>query len=121
MIGFKARLEVYLPRSYSKRINIKMADADIQCTVADTVNDITITAKDGNISLNIPRTYGFNFSARLSDGKINTPFSEKLSSPVSDKDLIQGIIGTGDNSNDKPINNVNLETQDGSITVNWIN
>jgi hypothetical protein len=121
MIGFKARLEVYLPKSYSKKVGIKTSDGNIECSIADPVNDIVLTAEDGNISLNIPRNYVFNFTARISDGKLNTPFSEKLASPVSDKDLIQGVIGMENNSNNMPIHNINLTTKDGSILINWIN
>lgn len=116
-IGFKARLELYIPESYSEKINIKSEDCNVNCDISNAIRDITILAKDGNIDLSLPATYIFNFSALLSDGKLNTPFSDKLSKSTSDKNLVQGIIG--DVGNGSPQRNVSLAIYDGAIRVKW--
>jgi DUF4097 and DUF4098 domain-containing protein YvlB len=100
-------------------VNAKTSDGGIRCTVTENTGDISLVSKDGNVILDLPRNLMFRFSARTSDGRLSTPFSDKLFSPINDKKLIEGIIG-GDNI---PENSpgINLRTNDGSITVNWLN
>lgn len=101
------------------KTDIKSSSGSVHCTAGEKAGDISITASSGSITLNIPRSMGFNYSSRTSSGGLHTPFSDKLFSPVSDKNMVQGVIeGTDDSENQKP-RNISLKTSSGSIRVNW--
>jgi DUF4097 and DUF4098 domain-containing protein YvlB len=102
-------------------VTVNARDANTQCAMTETAGDISLTSSDGNITLDIPRNLAFHFSAHVSDGRLITPFSERLVSPYNDKKLIQGDIGiTNSLDNTVPVN-INITTTDGSVKVNWIN
>jgi len=66
------------------------------------------------VEVYIPRHPLLGFSVETSSGRISTPFDERLSSPVSDRRLVQGTVGEG-----SPGNSINIRTSSGSISVNW--
>jgi hypothetical protein len=102
-------------------VTVNAKDANTECAVTETTGDISLTSSDGNITLDIPRNLAFHFNARISDGRLSTPFSERLVRPYTDKKLIQGDIGiTNSLDNTVPVN-INIKTTDGSVKVNWIN
>jgi DUF4097 and DUF4098 domain-containing protein YvlB len=95
----------------------KASSGAIKCVVAENARDVSLTTSSGRVTLDMPKDFVFNFSARTSSGRLSTPFSEKLFSPVSDRNLVQGIIGNETASNDTP--NVNIRTSSGAIKINW--
>jgi DUF4097 and DUF4098 domain-containing protein YvlB len=95
----------------------KASSGSIKCMVAENAGDVSLTTSSGRVTLDIPRDFVFNFSSRTSSGRLSTPFSENLFSPVSDRNLVQGIIGNETASDDTP--NVNIRTSSGSIRINW--
>ena len=112
--------------SSSGRIEIKQttgsltantSSGNINCSITENAGDVSITTSSGSVILAIPENFAFNFLSRTSSGRLRTPFSDKLSSPLTDRDSVQGIIG----ENTKEPKNINIRTNSGSITVNWIN
>jgi DUF4097 and DUF4098 domain-containing protein YvlB len=97
-------------------INIKTSSGSVRCTITENARDILIATSSGRVFLNIPRSSSFNFSSRSSTGRLRTPFNDMLSSPLSDRNLFRGTIGTGDISENQSIN---ITTSSGSINVDW--
>jgi DUF4097 and DUF4098 domain-containing protein YvlB len=95
-------------------VNIRTKSGTIRCTAGENTGDITLVSSSGNVHVTIPENFSSNFSSRTSSGRLSTPFPEKLFSPISDKKLVQGIIGEGN-----PAKNINIRTSSGSIMVNW--
>jgi hypothetical protein len=95
----------------------KASSGDIKCVVTENAGDISLTTSSGRVILGVPENFVFNFSSRTSSGGLSTPFSEKLFSPFSDRNLVQGIIGNETTSTDIP--NVNIRTSSGAIKINW--
>ncbi|MDR1230353.1 MAG: DUF4097 domain-containing protein [Spirochaetaceae bacterium] len=100
-------------------VTAETTSGNIRCAVTETAGDIALTASSGGITLELPRNHHFNFSARTSAGHISTPFSDKLFSPLSDRHLVQGVIGNETASNNNP--DINIRTKAGSIKIDWVN
>jgi hypothetical protein len=113
---FGCRIEVYLPLSYRNTINVNTSGGSISCTVGTQVRHISLNTTSGNIRLALPRDLNLNFSSRTTYGMLSTPFSDRLLSPVSDRNSTQGFIGT---SGSAEIATVNIRTSGGSIRVAW--
>jgi lia operon protein LiaG len=105
--------------SANGRVNAKTSDGSIRCTVKDNVGNISLISRDGNVQLNLPEDLVFRFSARTSDGRLSTPFADRLFSPLNDRKLAEGVVGGDDISEDSP--RISITTKDGSIKVNWLN
>ena len=99
---------------------IKSSSGNIHCITNENAKDIKITTSSGSVILDIPKNFSFNFSSRSSSGSLNTPFSDKLFSPVSDKNYIQGVIDRNNTSENQITNNISIRTSSGSIRANWI-
>jgi DUF4097 and DUF4098 domain-containing protein YvlB len=97
------------------------SSGSVYCLAGEGEKNITITTSSGNVVLDIPRNFVFNFSSRSSSGSLKTPFPDKLFNPVSDKDHIQGVIGNDNSSKNQINNNISIKTNSGSIKVNWSN
>jgi DUF4097 and DUF4098 domain-containing protein YvlB len=102
-------------KGVTEAVTVKTTSGAIHCTVTGTVGDISLTAASGSVTLAIPRNRGFRFSSRTSSGSLTTPFSDNLSSPLSDRHTAQGLVGASDASG-----TVNINTSSGSIRVNWL-
>jgi hypothetical protein len=100
-------------------INAKTSNGNIRCAVMNNAGNISLVSKDGNVQLDLPRYLIFKFSARTSDGRLTTPFSNRLFNPINDRKLTEGVIG-GDNISENGTR-INITTGDGSIKVNWLN
>ena len=101
-------------------VDLNSSSGSIRCTASETAGDITINTTSGNVTLKLPENFLFNFSSRSSSGRITTPFQDKLLSPVSDRNQIQGTIGNaGAGANN--YRNVTIRTASGSIQVSWAN
>jgi len=88
----------------------------ITCSFNEITGDIKLSSTSGRVELVIPQNSIFSFSARKTSGRLSTPFSDKLSIPVSDRGLTQGIIGDG-----TPKNNIDIRTTSGAIDIGWRN
>jgi hypothetical protein len=100
-------------------VSVKSSSGGVRCTTAENAGDISITTSSGNVVLNIPKDFMFNFFSRSSSGSLRTPFPEKLFIPVSDRGSVQGVIGSGNTSENQNLKNVNIKTSSGSISVEW--
>jgi len=98
-------------------VNAKTSSGKINCTVNENAGDITLYTSSGAVRLYLPRNISCNFSSRTSSGRLTTPFSDRLSIPVNDRNLTQGIIRNNDGSNN--ISKVDITTSSGSINVEW--
>lgn len=94
-------------------VKAETASGGIQCTVAETIKDISLWASSGKITLNIPRNSSFNFTSKTSGGNLSTPFHEKF--PARRQKISPGTVG--DKHSD---NNINVKTSSGAIKVKWI-
>ncbi len=103
--------------SVNGNIKAETLNAKITCSTAEVLGDITLTTNNGSIDLDIPRGLFFQFSARTINGHVRTSFDDNLSRPVNDDHLYYGIVGPENNPNIK----IDLETSNGSISVDWIN
>ncbi len=103
--------------SVNGNIRAETSNAKITCSTAEVLGDITLITNNGSIDLDIPRDLFFQFSARTINGRVRTSFDNNLSRPVNDDHLYRGIIGPENNPNMK----IDLETSNGSISVDWIN
>jgi hypothetical protein len=99
---------------------LETSSGSIHCLTTENARDLKITTSSGGVILDIPRNSNFNFSSRSSSGRLNTPFSDKLFTLVSDRNNIQGIIDGNNVSKDQITNNISIRTSSGSIRVNWI-
>jgi DUF4097 and DUF4098 domain-containing protein YvlB len=99
-------------------VNAKTTSGSISCAVVENSGDVLLSSSSGNVTLNIPRSFVFNFSSRTSSGSLRTPFSDKLFSPVNDRSITQGVIGSNNDSENIPT--VNIRTSSGSIKIDWI-
>jgi hypothetical protein len=106
--------------SISGAVTAKASSGNIDCTIAENTGDITIISSSGGVSLKIPIDLAFNFSSKTSSGNLQTPFSDKLFIPISDKKSIQGIINGDNTFENQNLGNINIETRSGSIRINWI-
>jgi hypothetical protein len=98
-------------------ISLKSTDGNISFTITNEFENISIVSRDGKVRLDLPRNSVFKFSARTRDGRLSTPFADRLSNPVNDRRLTEGIVGNGN----IPVNkSVSINTSDGSISVNWL-
>jgi len=104
----------------SGSLNAVSTSGSIHCVATENSRDVAITTSSGNVILDIPRNFSFNFSSRSSSGNLRTPFSDKLFSPVSDRNHIQGVIDNNNTSENQITNNISIKTSSGSIRVNWI-
>jgi DUF4097 and DUF4098 domain-containing protein YvlB len=100
-------------------VNAKTSDGNIRCTVINNVGNISLITRDGKVQLDLPKDLMFRFSARTRDGRLSTPFADRLYSPKNDRRLVEGVIG-GDNISENSTR-INITTGDGSINVNWLN
>ncbi|MDR0495939.1 MAG: DUF4097 domain-containing protein [Treponema sp.] len=100
-------------------VNAKTSDGNIRCTVINNVGNISLITKDGKVQLDLPKDLIFRFSARTRDGRLSTPFADRLFSPINDRKLAEGVVGGDDISENSP--RINIRTSDGSIKVNWLN
>ena len=98
----------------TKGIEMETTSGSIYCSAVEIVENISLQSTSGRIELRIPQHSIFNFSTRTSSGNLSTPFPEKLFMPVSERGLVQGIIGEG-----TPNNNINIRTTSGSMIVKW--
>jgi DUF4097 and DUF4098 domain-containing protein YvlB len=94
------------------------SSGEIHCTVTENAGDILITSSSGNVELNMPINSAFKFFSKTSSGSLRTPFNDKLFSPISDKDSVQGVIN-GNASENQNLKNININTKSGSIRINW--
>ncbi|GHT54954.1 protein LiaG [Spirochaetia bacterium] len=99
-------------------VTAEASSGSIRCTVTESAGNISLTAKSGGVTLNLPRNLVFNFSSKTSSGSLSTPFPERLFSPVSDRHTAQGIIGNENISGNNL--DINIRTSSGSIKVNWV-
>jgi DUF4097 and DUF4098 domain-containing protein YvlB len=98
-------------------VSAKASSGGIRCTIGEGAGDISLNTTSGNVRLYLPRNLNFSFSSRTSSGSLSTPFSDRLSIPVNDKNLTQGLIGSNNSSGD--IATVNIRTSSGSIRIEW--
>ncbi|MCL2243568.1 MAG: DUF4097 domain-containing protein [Treponema sp.] len=82
--------------------------------------NVTVKTSSGSVVLAVPANLSFNFLSKTSSGRLRTPFSDKLSSPFTDRDSFQGVINEDRGIPASNLKNVNIRTSSGSITVNWI-
>jgi DUF4097 and DUF4098 domain-containing protein YvlB len=99
-------------------LTAKTTSGSIRSTVAEGAGDIALTATSGGVTLNLPETFAFSFSSRTSSGSLNTPFADKLFSPVSDRHSAQGVVGNAAAARTIPA--ITIQTYSGSIRVRWI-
>jgi DUF4097 and DUF4098 domain-containing protein YvlB len=99
-------------------VNAKTTSGSIRCTAAGNAGDILLSSSSGSVTLNIPRSFIFNFSSKTSSGSLRTPFSDMLYSPANDRSITQGFIGSNNDSENIPT--INIRTSSGSIRVEWI-
>jgi DUF4097 and DUF4098 domain-containing protein YvlB len=92
------------------------SSGSIRCGVTALTGDLSLTVVSGSVNLDLPRTAAFNFSARTSTGGLSTPFSGRLSSPASDRRLVQGVIG----DDPAPSYEIRIRAGSGSIRVDWL-
>jgi DUF4097 and DUF4098 domain-containing protein YvlB len=100
-------------------VNAKNSSGSIRCAVNENVGNISLITESGSVGLKLPEDLHFNFSSRTSSGGLSTPFQDKLFSPITDKKLVEGIIGGSIIPENSP--QINIRTSSGSINVNWIN
>jgi len=100
--------------------DVKTSSGSIDCTVTENAGDISITSSSGGVSLKLPINFAFNFSSMTSSGGLHTPFSDKLFSPVSNRNSIQGVINGGSTFENQNLKNITIKTTSGSIRINWI-
>jgi hypothetical protein len=98
-------------------VNAKNSSGGIRCAVDGNVGNISLITTSGSVGLNLPENLKFSFSSRTSSGGLSTPFHDKLFSPVTDKKLVEGIIGGDTIPENSP--QINIRTTSGSINVNW--
>jgi hypothetical protein len=101
----------------AEKINLETSSGRINCTVNENAADITINSSSGSVRLYLPQSLSFGFSSRTTSGRLTTPFTDRLSSPVNDRNLVQGIIGNNNDSGN--ISKVDIRTNSGSISVEW--
>ena len=99
-------------------VNAKTTSGPIRCTVGESAGNITFNTTSGGVRLNLPYNLQFSFSSRTTSGSLTTPFSDRLSHPVTDRNLTQGIIG-GNNASES-IPTINIRTSSGFIKIEWI-
>lgn len=97
-------------------IAIATTSGAIQAAAAKNVERISLASTSGRVNLEVPRSSSFSFSARTMSGKLSAPFSEKLSRPLSDNGLIQGVVGEAVSGG-----SIGIKTTSGAIKVGWIN
>jgi DUF4097 and DUF4098 domain-containing protein YvlB len=105
--------------SVTGNIDAKVFSGCFNCTITENSGDVSITSSSGNITLNIPEKNKFRFHSRTSSGSLRTPFPDKLSSPITDKQSVQGIICDG-NPEGQNLKDIKIMTASGSIKINWV-
>jgi DUF4097 and DUF4098 domain-containing protein YvlB len=100
-------------------VNVKSSSGGVRCTATENAGDISITTSSGDVALNIPKNFAFDFVSRSSSGSLRTPFPEKLFIPVSDKGSTQGTVGNANIAEGQSLKKVNIRTSSGSIRVAW--
>jgi DUF4097 and DUF4098 domain-containing protein YvlB len=98
-------------------VDARVVSGSISCTVGTHARDISLNASSGNVRLNLPRDLNFNFTSRISSGRLTAPFLDRLSSPATDRDLTQGFVGNDNGSEE--ISTVNIRTGSGNIRIEW--
>jgi DUF4097 and DUF4098 domain-containing protein YvlB len=97
-------------------VNAKTTSGSIQCTINEPGGNISLTTSSGGVRVSLPRNFNFNFYSHTSSGRLTTPFSDNLFSPVNNRNSTQGVIGnTSEN-----IPTINIRTRSGSINIDWI-
>lgn len=99
-------------------VTTKSTSGSVRCTASENTGDISLTTTSGGVTLNVPKTLGFNFSARTSSGSLSTPFPEKLFSPVTDRHTVQGVVTGGSVGETLPA--ITIRTDSGSVRVRWV-
>ena len=109
--------------SSSGRINIDLingsvsartASGNITCAADPKAGNIKFDTASGIVRLKLPRSFQFNFSSRSASGILTAPFKDRLSNPVNDKDLTQGVISAGGSG---AIPSVDIRTVSGNIEI----
>jgi hypothetical protein len=106
--------------SLNGAVNASASSGSINCSVTENAGDISITSSSGSVSLNLPKKHAFTFSSRTSSGSLRTPFSDKLFSPISDRNSVQGVINDDNIPENQKLKNIDIKTTSGSIRINWI-
>jgi DUF4097 and DUF4098 domain-containing protein YvlB len=102
-------------------IQISTASGSIRCTVAESTGDIILGTASGDITLGVSKNLGFHFSATVKDarGRLSTPFSDQLYTPVPGSRSATGTIGAEGLAEHELIS-IDITTHSGSIQVGWI-
>jgi lia operon protein LiaG len=100
-------------------VNAKNSSGSIRCAVNENVGNISLVTTSGSVGLNLPKELNFSFFSKTSSGSLSTPFSDKLFSPITDKKLVEGVVGEDTISENSP--QINIRTSSGPINVGWIN
>jgi DUF4097 and DUF4098 domain-containing protein YvlB len=103
----------------SGALKVKTASGGIHCAVAESAGNIALSAASGGVTLDVPQSQGFLFSAKMTSGRLSTPFSDRLYSPVSDRHSALGIINP-DGVAESELIVIDITTSSGSIRVKWI-
>jgi len=99
-------------------VHAESSSGNVHCDLAENADDVSIKTASGSVAIGIPKNQAYNLYARTSSGRLHSPFSDKLFSPLSDKDSIQGVIGNvSDNETPKKIT---INTTSGSMRIDWI-
>jgi DUF4097 and DUF4098 domain-containing protein YvlB len=96
-------------------IDAETSNSRIKCSLAEVTGGIKLETNNGSIDLDIPQDSSFQFSARTSNGRVRTAFDNELSRPANDDHLYRGTVGRENDPNVE----IDLETQNGSIIVDW--
>jgi len=98
-------------------VNLKTSSGNVNCAVGEKAGNISIETTSGPVRLNLPPNYQFHFSVRSTSGRLTAPFSDRLSNPVTDRNLTQGIISNNSSEN---IPAINIITSSGPIRIEWL-
>jgi DUF4097 and DUF4098 domain-containing protein YvlB len=107
-------------RMTSGELNAESSSGGIQSSLTLNTRGVSITTTSGDVRLKIPQNLAFNFFYKTSSGSIRTPFNDNLSSPLSDRKSIRGIIN-GENLPEDQRININIRTSSGSLKASWVN
>jgi len=101
--------------------DIESSSGSVRGTFTENAGNVSIATGSGSVTVGLPRSLDFNFSSRSSSGSLRTPFDDRLSRPLTDRNSAQGVVLGGNVPGAEIGRDIDIRTRSGSIRVNWVN
>ena len=97
---------------------LSSTSGSLDIAVGPDFGNVSLETGSGAVRLGLPPGLSFGFSSRTGSGSLHTPFDDRLFSSLTDRNRIQGTVGTADG--DGTERSMEIRTGSGSVRVRYL-